>query len=329
MKKNYLILVSCLIGGLIGVMEVSANTIGPKPIMLTDISKGTIYASPSGTGDTCSKQSPCNISQAISIAKKGAVVFLRGGTYFVTETIYFGKLHQGDASAPIIFESYPGETAVFDGTQLVQGAEAAIRIHTLGAFIQLRGIEVKNSPKQGIIINGSDNVLDGIHSHHNGLSGIQIYAGARNIIRNSIFHDNSDTGNPPASGSDADGIGISSGTDNRIENCLVYNNSDDGIDLWLSINSYVGYSISHSNGIGNGDGVGIKAGGETSNHVTSGADATVEHNLSYSNKAAGITYNLGKRVEFINNTTWNNPFGYDLGDDTIATIDPERIIREL
>jgi len=75
-----------------------------------------------------------------------------------------------------------------------------------------------------------------------------------------------------------DAKGISSGTENRVEHCLVYGNSDDGIDTWRSTNSYVGYNMVHSNGIADGNGNGIKAGG-----ASPGAYAFVELNVVYSN----------------------------------------------
>lgn len=115
-------------------------------------------------------------------------------------------------------------------------------------------------------------------------------------------------------GGNSDGIAISSGTDNRVENNLVYSNSDDGIDAWRSINTYIGYNIVHSNGLGDGDGNGIKSGG-----IYPSSNTLVEHNLSYSNRTVGINYNQGRKARFINNTTWSNGYeGYYLGYDTIV-----------
>jgi len=322
MRKIHWVLVSCLVSSLIGVAEVSANAIGPQPITPTPISKGTIFASPTGKGTTCSTLLPCSIWSAVSKAVSGSVVFLRGGTYPVTTSIRF--FNKGTAAAPVIFESYPGETAILDGSQHAKGTNVGIFVP--GKFVQIRGIEIKNMPMEGLVIQGTDNILDGIHSHHNALSGITIFSpyeaypygayGSRNIIRNSIAHNNSDAGLSGGefnNGDNADGISISSGADNRIENYLVYSNSDDGIDVWRSTNSYVGYGISHSNGIANGNGNGIKAGGRFPS-----ADATIEHNLVHSNKFVGITFNTGRNIKFMNNTTWNNRQGYELGSDTIA-----------
>lgn len=333
MKLSSLIFLASLISGsLIGITSVHAGTIasdgtkvsikiGPKPFVATALAKGTLFASPTGSGTTCSLASPCSIWTVISKAKSGSVVFLRGGTYAVSKTITFGNV--GSAGAPIIYESYPGESAVFDGIANPKGAKIAINVS--GKFIRLRNFEVKNMPMQGFWIQGTDNVLDGLHVHHNSLSGIQVYSpydsfpyntyGSRNVIKNCIVHDNFDEGTMVsgfANGGNADGISISSGANNRVENNLVYHNSDDGIDAWRSTDTYFGYNISYGNGIANGNGNGIKAGG-----ISPSRGTIVEHNLVYSNRATGIDYNTGSSVTIINNTTWNNKQGYYKGSDTV------------
>ncbi|MBS0425144.1 MAG: right-handed parallel beta-helix repeat-containing protein [Proteobacteria bacterium] len=324
-KHNLIFLTGFLISGcLIAVTGVNAKTIGPQPIINTDITKGTLFASPTGTGTTCSKLAPCNIWNVVNKAGSGDVIFLRGGTYTISKNLNF--YNQGSATAPIIFESYPGESAVLDGGQNSKGTNIIIGV--TGKFIYLRNIEVRNMPMQGIWISGTDNILDGAYVHHSGLSGIQVFSpyddypygnyGSRNIIRNCTVHDNSGAGifsDEFANGGNSDGISISSGANNRVENCLVYSNSDDGIDAWRSTGTYIGYNISHSNGIADGNGNGIKGGG-----YFPSADTTIEHNLSYSNIAVGIDYNGNVNATLLNNTTWNNlNGGYSIGSDTTIT----------
>lgn len=320
MKKNFLFSVAGLIGGfLIIATSTHAKTIGPNPIVGTDLAKGTLFVTPSGTGTTCSKTLPCGIKDATFKSKAGDVVFLRGGKYSVNESITFKN--EGTPSAPIIFENYPGEKVVFDGSQHAKGTQITIMI--TGHYTHIRGIEINGMPKQGFLIYGNGNVLDGVHIHHSGLSGVQVVMrnginGSYNTIRNSSFHDNSGAGIYDTvfdDGGNSDGISISSGSNNRIENCIVYNNSDDGIDIWASVNTYVGYNIVFSNGINNGNGNGIKAGG-----ISPSANGYVERNLSYSNKTRGFTNNGGRNVQFINNTSWNNiSTGYEFEWDSVAT----------
>ena len=309
MKKYSLWLLAGLVSGSIITATTAAEIkpIGPKPIISTDITKGTLFVKPNGTGTTCSLALPCDIWNAALKAKAGNVVFLRGGTYSLYKNLRFPNI--GTATAPVVYESYPGELAIFDGSQHAKGTN--IYIGVSGRFVHVRGIEIRNMPVQGVWINGgSDNLLDGIFTHHNGLSGIQITTredgtgGARNTIRNCTSTYNSGVGifdTKFSNGGNSDGIAISTGIDNRIENCLVHHNSDDGIDTWRSVNTYVGYNIAHTNGDGDGNGNGIKAGG-----IYPGANTVVDHNIAHSNRARGFASNSGDNVKFIHNTSWNN-----------------------
>ncbi len=86
--------------------------------------------------------------------------------------------------------------------------------------------------------------------------------------------------------------------DDRVEHCLTYKNSDDGIDTWRSTGSYMGYSISHQNGIADGERPGRQGGrGEPP------ADSVVERCLSYSRQQASTAtpaepqqHDLGQRA---------------------------------
>lgn len=297
--------------------------VGPREVVSTGIEKGTLFVSPAGSGTSCTKSSPCDIWTAIAKAQAGDVVFLFGGMYPVSKTINF--YNHASAPSPVIFESLPGETAIFDGSQHSRGT--TVRLTITGSFVHLRKVEVRHMPVQGIWIGGTDNVVEGVHVWGSGLSGIQVYSpysdfpygssGSRNTIRDCIVHDNSGAGlfdSEFANGGNSDGISISSGADNRVEHCLVYHNSDDGIDSWRSTGTYIGYSISHSNGIADGNGNGIKAGGLAPSRRT-----LVEHCVSYSNVATGIDFNSGAEVRFVKNTSWDNQIEFVVGPDTVVT----------
>lgn len=309
------------------------SQMGPQPIIYTDIAKGRIFVKPGGSGTVCSKTIPCDLWQGISKAKAGDVVFLRGGIYYINKTTEIRSV--GTKTAPIIFESYPGEKAILDGGKNSLGAN--VHFQLVGSFIHLRNLEVRSMPRYGVIIGGNDNLLEGLNVHHNKLSGIAIWSrtdipygayGSRNIIRHNISAYNSGAGYNDSlyrNGNNSDGIAIDSGTANRIEHNLVHNNSDDGIDLWQSTNCYVAYNIVHSQGFGNGNGMGIKAGGA---YPSSGS--LVEHNMSYKNKRVGITYNTGKKLKIINNTTWGNgTTGYSVGADNIVSNNIASEAREI
>lgn len=299
--------------------DAAVVTIGPRPVTPTPVSKGTLFVAPSGTGTTCSLAQPCALATATGKVAPGDVVFLRGGVYSVTGRIRLNT--SGTAAARIVYESYPGELAILDGSTLTQPAQGMIAVY--GSFISLRLIEVRRMPESAVYLGGNDNVVEGVHSHHNFYSGIQAYSpytdfpygsyGSRNVIRDCVVHDNSDVGGP-ANGGNADGISISSGADNVIEHCLVYGNSDDGIDTWRSTGSIVRNTLVYGSGLADGNGNGFKAGGLAPSEGT-----LVEHCISYRNQSSGFDFNSGKSVVFRHNTSWDNAdWGYVTGSDTLV-----------
>ncbi len=240
---------------------------------------------------------------------------MRGGVYAVDRNFSFRG--RGTEPAPPVFESYPGETAILEGTG---DAADEYYVRVLGDPVVLRRFEVRNMSRAGLSVRSNEHVLEGLHVHHNLLSGIHVHesysepSSNNNLIRDCVVHDNSGAGldSPTyADGGNSDGISMSSGIGNRIENCLVYDNSDDGIDTWRTMDSYVGYSIVYGSGIASGNGQGIKAGGAPPSATTQ-----VEHCLSYNNRAAGFDFNSGDRVVFLYNTSWGNGTGYYAGENT-------------
>lgn len=291
------------------------RAIGPRPVAPTPLASGTLFAAPDGSGTQCSEASPCDVWEATDQAMAGDVVFMRGGVYSIDKNLYFRG--RGTSPAPTIFESYPGETAILEGSQ---DANDEYYVRVVDDPVVLRLFEVRRMPRSGISVRSSDHVLEGLRVYDNLLSGIHVHesyetpTSNRNLIRDCTVYGNSGaglTGAEYADGGNSDGISMSSGIGNRIENCLVYDNSDDGIDTWRTTESYVGYSIVHGSGIAAGNGQGIKAGG-----APPSATSFVEHCLSYDNRAAGFDYNSGDEVVFLNNTSWGNGRGFWSGDNT-------------
>lgn len=294
--------------------------IGPRPVAFTPVVNGTIFVSSNGSGTTCTVSAPCGLQTGIEKSEPGDVVFLRGGIYSIG-TIIFSKA--GTSGDPIIYESYPGEQAILDGSNYKPPQWKEVRLS--GNFVHLRKLEIKNIVSHGLLVTGSDNIVEGSTFHHNLLSGIKVWAAdgsndtkaSRNIFRDNIFHNNSGAAysqRPYNGGGNSNGITISYGFDNRVEYCLAYLNSDDGIDAWRSQRTYFGYNISHSNGLGTtGEGHGFKLGGPPP-----GSGTIAEHNLSYSNVRTGFTVNTGKNVTIRYNTTWNNAVSMKLDTNPIV-----------
>lgn len=70
------------------------------------------FASPDGSGTTCSLALPCALSEGISRAQAGDEVVLRGGVYYQGE---IDLPRSGAPGAPIVLRGYANETAVLDG----------------------------------------------------------------------------------------------------------------------------------------------------------------------------------------------------------------------
>ena len=309
--------------------------IGARPVAATPVSKATMFADPDGNGNLCSYSSPCSIHTAFSRLKAGDVLFLRGGTYTISETVRIKE--SGKIDKPIVIESFPGELAILKGLHGPDAGKTSnvrtngITISKAQKYIHIRKLEIKDMGWAGIAIFGSYNLVEGCNVHHNLSSGIVLYGGewhenrpgykipyddGYNTIKDNIVHDNSDA-SLATKGGNADGIAVSSGRFNRIIHNTVYSNSDDGIDLWRSNYSFVAFNISYNNGKANGDGQGIKAGGNLNPQATNGLKANVQHNISYSNKRNGFDVNAGKQVVFKYNTAWKNGrSGFVTDDDT-------------
>lgn len=275
----------------------------PKPGSAFVLPPATLYVSPSGNDSNSgrSASSPLRtVTKAASMVRPGDVVYLRGGVYPME--VKFRT--SGTASNKIVWASYPGEWAIFDGGSRRKGVDMD-RVWVDGADHNVfANFEVRNGPRQGIyVINGAnDNLFTGLVVHGNNGSGVQNANSSRNRYEYLTIYDNFDEVNPKGqTGQDADGIGMSSGDRNVISHVVSFRNSDDGIDAWKSTNTLIEYSVAHSNGRGShGNGNGFKAGGGIDNYTT------VRHSIAFNNKAVGFTNNSGRQITFVNNTSFGN-----------------------
>ncbi len=88
--------------------------------------QATLYASPTGSGSTCSLAAPCSLTGAQAKVRTinsnmtgDIIVDLRGGTYTLTCSLYFReKPTQKDSGTNgfnVIYQAYPGETPIISG----------------------------------------------------------------------------------------------------------------------------------------------------------------------------------------------------------------------
>jgi len=321
----------------------SCIVLGPREMQSTDVSLGTKFASPTGTGDG-SIDNPYSIVDAFDSLVAGDVLFLRGGVYndIPEESLRItGK--SGTESQPIIIESYPGELAILDGNNrtpqdVIDGTHDTYLGFYLNEveYIHIRKIEVMGMWGQGIFLKGRYCIIEGCKVHDNFLSGIQVinrefyttpYVDGWNIIRDNETYNNSDADIPDdnshGDGDHADGIAISNGQFNIAHNNLMYGNADEGIDVWRSNDTEVFCNVAHSNGRGtNGSGIGYKLGGNLDPDSTNGLRAYAHHNISYDNNNAGFAQNAGKDIILNNNVAWNNGhWGFVVGEEGVLLQD--------
>ena len=290
--------------------------IGAREVISTPIERGTIFISSTGTGEECSIETPCELEKGIQRAEADDVVFFKGGVYDLS-TIENRRnrvvLNEGLRGRPIIYESYPNELAIFDGSNLPDDAYGSIYMKS---YSHLRRVEIRNMIQSGVKIVGNHNIVEGVESHHNQNSGILVYKRREtqvndtrtsyNIIRDCIIHHNSDV-DTVYKGGNADGISLSYGVNNLVTHNTVYSNSDDGIDTWKTVGTTVEYSISYDNGKGeNGNGKGFKLGGDNTPSSPLGRGVVSQFNIAYNNKSTGFTENSGKEVTMKNNISYNN-----------------------
>lgn len=95
------------------------------------------------------------IQKAANSATAGTTVFIRGGTYQEKVTINVS----GSATAPIVFQSYPGEVAALDGANLspASGPSALVTIRNRN-YVTLKGLEIRNlrTSSAGVVPMGID-----------------------------------------------------------------------------------------------------------------------------------------------------------------------------
>ncbi len=112
------------------------------------------------------------ISKAATVATAGATVYVMGGVY----NEYVTLANSGTMGSPITFQSYPGQTAIIDGTGLaVSGTKGLVTISGARSYITVSGFEIRN-------LSSASGVPCGVYISGSG-TGVQIQ---NNLIHNIV-----------------------------------------------------------------------------------------------------------------------------------------------
>ena len=250
----------------------------------------TWYVAPHGDDSAAGslEQPFATVPRAQTAAAPGDTVFLRGGTYRLTEAQLarrrglFARLivldKSGTPDKPISYLAYQDERPVFDCSDVKPGGQRVTAFYVSGSWLHLHGIEVTGvqvtikTHTQSICFEsqGSHNIFERLAMHDGQAIGIYHVRGSDNLFLNCDAWNNWDHTSEDGKGGNVDGFGghpTNGSTGNVFRGCRAWFNSDDGYDC-ISAHESVTFENcwAMSNGLSAdgkklGDGNGFKAGG--------------------------------------------------------------------
>jgi len=267
---------------------------------------GAVYVSPSGTdGAAGTISAPTTLTSALTRIGAGGTIYMRGGTYNLTQTITIAPGNDGTPSALKTLSAFPGETPVLDFSAQSE-VSTARGLQVNATYWHIFGLIVQHAGDNGIAVGGSHNTIERTVTRANRDTGLQISRidsttaqsnwPSFNLVISCESYDNQDS-----AGENADGFGakLTVGPGNVFRYDVSHNNIDDGWDLFTKNDTgaispvTIEFSLSYDQGTltngtqaANGDKNGFKLGGDkiAVNHI-------VEHDIAVGNGHDGFTYN--------------------------------------
>lgn len=289
------------------------------------------------------------IQRVQTLAVAGDTVFIRGGTYAMSESqittyssIWAYVTHltkSGTAGKRINYWAYQAEKPVFDYTAIIPANYRINAFEVTGSWVHIKGIEVTGvqvtittSNTQSLCFDntGSNNIYEQLSMHDGQAIGFYLTKGSNNLILNCDAYRNNDYTSQSGggvNGGNVDGFGNHPNSKGNVNNvfkgCRAWLNSDDGFDCisahestifdscWAFYNGYAAGFVSR------GDGNGFKAGGYGSIAASDVPNPvprnTIRFCLAVRNKANGFYSNHHiNGSDWFNNSAYNNSTNFNM-----------------
>ncbi len=256
------------------------------------------------------------LPKAVTVSVAGDTIYVRGGTYSLAATITISK--SGADTAYFHLYAYPGERPLLDFSAMaISSSNRGIKLN--GSYWHIRGFDIYKAGDNGMIVGGSNNIIEFCSFFENSDTGLQLGSGAsNNQVINCDSFDNMDPGQ-----GNADGFSpkLDVGTGNYFYGCRSWQNSDDGWDGYLRGANNVsttlencwtfknGYLKDGSASTGNGNG--FKMGGSDLRDLEH--NMTLIHCFAFDNRVKGFDQNNNKgSMTLLNGSAYRNGTNYSI-----------------
>jgi len=212
-----------------------------------------VYVAPAGSDDNPGtlERPFATVQRAQAAVGPGDTVFVRGGTYRMTEAhvarrvriwAYVTHLDRSGAPGrPITYAAYRDERPVFDFSAVRPAGLRVDAFHVSGSWVHLRGLEVTgvqvtvtgHTQSIGFENTGSHNVYERLAVRDGQAIGFYLSRGSDNLFLNCDAWNNRDRTSEDKKGGNVDGFGChppAGSTGNVFRGCRAWFNSDDGFD---------------------------------------------------------------------------------------------------
>ncbi len=283
------------------------------------------------------------VQRAQQAVAPGDTVFLRGGTYRMTEEQIAKRKSifacitlldkSGEPGKPITYRAYKDEKPVFDCSAVKPAGMRIDAFFVSGSWLHLQGLEVTGvqvtirTHTQSICFenNGSHNIYDRLSMHDGQAIGIYSVRGSSNLFVNCDAWNNWDHTSEDGKGGNVDGFGChppKGSVGNVFRGCRAWYNSDDGYDCIGAAeavtfeNCWALYSGLDATGAKLGDGNGFKAGGY-GKRPASGLPSPIPRHVvrgcvAVGNRSSGFYANHHPGgCDWLNNTAFRNSINFN------------------